>query len=91
MPEGIATKGASKGKPEKAKVDRKTESIFLRLSRFIRESYVEVVKKAVWPTWPELKKFTTIVIIAVLIVGVWIGGLDFILTQISRRIGLGPR
>jgi preprotein translocase SecE subunit len=47
------------------------------------------VKKAAWPTWPELKKFTAVVILAVLIVGIWIGGWDFALGWLSKRAGIG--
>jgi preprotein translocase SecE subunit len=89
MPDGVTAKGTPK--VDKNKTERKTESIFNRMWRFIRESYVEVVKKASWPTWPELKKFTAVVILAVLVVGFWIGGLDYLLTQLSHRIGLGPK
>ena len=88
MPNGIEAKSAAKvkgdGKPknDKAKVPA-GDSVFTKLSRFGRESYIEVVKKAAWPTWPELKKFTTVVIVAVIIIAVWIGGLDYILGKLT--------
>ncbi len=59
-------------------------SLFVRMGQFLKESYIEVVKKASWPTWPELKKSTLVVIIAVLIVTIWIGGLDFLLSRITE-------
>lgn len=100
MPDGVTAKGAAKikadknksdkAKADKSRMERKPDGFFTRLSRFLRESYIEVVKKAAWPTWPELKKFTVVVILAVIVVMVWIGGLDLIMTRISRWIGLGP-
>ena len=87
MPNDIEPKGAAKAKAEKlkndgkpkadkGKVEKTGDGFFTKLSRFVRESYIEVVKKAAWPTWPELKKFTTVVIIAVVFVGLYIGLLD---------------
>lgn len=100
MPDGVTAKGAAKVKADKNKgdktkmdksrTDKKSEGFFARLSKFLRDSYVEVVKKAAWPTWPELKKFTVVVIIAVLVVMVWIGGLDWFFTKVSKWIGFGP-
>ena len=56
---------------------------FIRMSQFLRESYIEVVKKASWPSWSELKKSTVVVIVAVLIVACWIGGLDFLFGRVT--------
>ena len=61
----------------------KISGFFIRMSQFLRESYIEVVKKASWPSWSELKKSTVVVIVAVLIVACWIGGLDLLFGQIS--------
>ncbi|MEN6371856.1 MAG: preprotein translocase subunit SecE [Armatimonadota bacterium] len=101
MPDGVTAKGAAKvkadknksdkAKADKSRMERKPDGFFTRLSKFMRESYIEVVKKAAWPTWPELKKSTGVVIVAVLIAMVWLGGLDFIMTKVSLLIGLGPR
>lgn len=100
MPDGVTAKGAAKikadknksdkAKSDKPRMERKPDGFFTRLFRFVKESYNEVVKKAIWPTWPELKNFTVVVIVAVLVVMVWIGGLDWIFTKLSKLIGLGP-
>lgn len=79
-----------KAKPDKSKVERKSDGFFKRMWRFTRESYIEVAKKAAWPTWPELKKFTAVVIFCVIVVGIWIGGLDAILSNVTKFIGLAP-
>jgi len=94
MPNGIAAKSAAKTRAEKAKSDkaraeRRSNSFFSRMSRFLRESYVEVVKKAAWPSWPDLKRFTTVVIVAVVVVGIWIAGLDLVLSKLTHAIGFG--
>ncbi|MEN6521742.1 MAG: preprotein translocase subunit SecE [Armatimonadota bacterium] len=101
MPDGVTAKGAAKvkadknksdkAKADKSRVERKPDGFFTRLFRFLRESHTEVVKKAAWPTWADLKKSTAVVIVAVLIAMVWLGGLDFIMTKVSHLIGLGPR
>lgn len=66
----------------------KVAGLLSRINQFLRESYLEVVKKASWPTWSELKKSTAVVIFAVLIVAFWIAGLDFILSRLTESIGL---
>ncbi|MDO8589452.1 MAG: preprotein translocase subunit SecE [Armatimonadota bacterium] len=73
MANSVAAKSAGKAK----------EGIFKRLSRFLHESYVEVVKKASWPTWDELKKMTAVVILAVIVVAIYIGGVDYLLSTIT--------
>ncbi len=42
----------------------------------------EELKKVVWPTRDEIIRLTTVVLIVSLIVGLYLGGLDFILTKI---------
>jgi len=66
----------------------KVIGVFGTVSQFLRESYLEVVKKASWPTWSELKKSTIVVVVAVLIVAVWIAGWDFVFSRITEKIGL---
>lgn len=64
----------------------KSEGIFSRMGKFIRESFNETYHKSAWPTWPELKQFTLIVIFALLVVSIWVGGIDFVLTRLTERI-----
>lgn len=47
---------------------------------FIQQTYDEL-KKVVWPTREELVRLTVIVIIISIIVGLYIGALDFIITK----------
>lgn len=71
-----------------AKTAQKTKGpgALSRLGRFIRESYVETTQKSAWPTWKELRQFTIVVIFAILVVAVWIGGVDSVLTFITARL-----
>jgi preprotein translocase SecE subunit len=74
------------GSAAKAVSKPKGEGLIARAVRFIRESYVETWHKSAWPTWTELKQFTIVVIFAVLVVAVWIAGIDFLLTKITEYI-----
>ena len=68
--------------PSKAK----GEGIFARMWKFVREAYVETRYKSAWPTWPELRQFTLVVIFAVAVVSLWIGGLDLALRVITQQL-----
>jgi preprotein translocase, SecE subunit, bacterial len=54
------------------------------LGRFIREVFDEL-RKVVWPTWGELYRYTLVVIVTVIILGVFIGGVDYALTEVLKR------
>lgn len=77
------------GSAAKAVSKPKGDGLITRAIRFIKESYVETWHKSAWPTWPELRSFTLVVIFAVLVVAIWIGGIDFILTKITEGIAGG--
>ena len=44
------------------------------------------LKKVTWPTQKEVVRLTAAVILVSLIVGLYIGGIDFILTQITTYL-----
>ena len=52
--------------------------------RFLREVYDEL-RKVVWPTPGELYRYTLVVIFTVIILGVFIGGVDYALSEILKR------
>lgn len=52
---------------------------------FLRETQDEL-KKVTWPTRAEVIRLTGVVIIVSLAVGLYIGGLDFIFTNILQSI-----
>ena len=49
--------------------------------RFLREVWIELQKVA-WPTWMELKSSTAVVIVAVILISIFIGVVDFGLSRI---------
>ncbi len=52
--------------------------------QFLRDVYDEL-RKVVWPTWGELYRYTLVVIFTVLVIGVFIGGVDYLLGEAARR------
>ena len=52
--------------------------------RFLREVFDEL-RKVVWPTWGELYRYTLVVIVTVIILGAFIGGVDYGLSEILKR------
>jgi len=64
----------------------KKEGVFRRASRFLREVWMEL-KKTSWPSYDEMKKSTAIVLAAVAIVTLWIGGLDYLFGILERQFG----
>ena len=53
-------------------------------SGFFREVFEEL-RKVVWPTWGELYRYTLVVIVTVVILGVFIGGVDYLIGEGLRR------
>jgi len=52
---------------------------------FLRDVQAEL-KKVTWPTWPELKKATTVIIIFVFALGIAIGWFDVLLQFVLVRL-----
>ena len=52
---------------------------------FLRETKDEL-KKVVWPTRQEVIRLTLVVILVSLIVGVFLGGLDFVFVKVIETI-----
>jgi len=53
--------------------------------RFLREVYEEL-RKVVWPTPAELYRYTLVVIFTVIVLGVFIGGTDYLLGELAKRV-----
>jgi preprotein translocase subunit SecE len=53
--------------------------------RFLREVYEEL-RKVVWPTPGELYRYTLVVIFTVVLLGIFIGGTDYLLGELARRV-----
>lgn len=52
---------------------------------FFKEVRVEL-EKVVWPTRDQTIRLTLMVIFITIIVGFFIGGVDYLLTELTRRI-----
>jgi preprotein translocase subunit SecE len=54
------------------------------IGQFLRDVYDEL-RKVVWPTAGELYRYTLVVIFTVVILGVFIGGTDYLLEAVFKR------
>ncbi|TMC00930.1 MAG: preprotein translocase subunit SecE [Chloroflexi bacterium] len=54
------------------------------IGRFLREVFDEL-RKVVWPTWGELYRYTLVVIFTVIVLGIFIGGTDYLVSEAARR------
>jgi preprotein translocase subunit SecE len=55
------------------------------IGQFLREVFDEL-RKVVWPTWGELYRYTLVVIFTVIVLGAFIGGTDYLLGELARRV-----
>lgn len=60
-------------------------TILTKIFDFLTEVKVEL-GKVVWPTWEQTLRLTVIVIIVTLVVGFFIGGIDYLLTKATELI-----
>ena len=54
------------------------------IARFFRE-VIDELRKVVWPTWGELYRYTLVVLFTVLVLGAFIGGVDYGLAEFLKR------
>lgn len=73
-------KEAKKAEKQRQKEAGEYKGIFARLALFLRQVVAEL-RKVIWPTRKELITYTWIVLVFVLIVGAYIGVLDFFFTR----------
>ncbi len=59
---------------EKEKKVRNSENA---VQRYFRETLGEL-RKVNWPTWPEAKRLTGLVLLVMLIVGIFLAGIDYL-------------
>jgi preprotein translocase subunit SecE len=52
--------------------------------RFLRETYEEL-RKVVWPTPQELYRYTTVVVVTVAVIALFIFAVDTALTELVKR------
>ncbi len=56
---------------------------------YLREVWSEL-RKTVWPTWPELRQMTGVVIVTVVLLGAFLGLVDFGLTALLAPLYTTP-
>ena len=47
------------------------------LPQYLREVRAEM-RKVAWPTWPEVRKYSVVVLVTVVIFTAYVGGLDYV-------------
>jgi len=63
---------------EKAKRVRKSENA---IQRYFRETTGEL-RKVNWPTWPEARRLTALVLMVMLTVGLFLALMDYLASQL---------
>ncbi len=63
---------------EKAKKVKKTENA---IQRYFRETTGEL-RKVSWPTWPEARRLTWLVLVVMVVVGIFLAGMDYLAGQL---------
>ncbi len=57
-----------------------------KIVNYIKESYVELVHKVSWPTWPELQSSSIIVLVASVFIALIIFGMDTVFNESMRLV-----
>ena len=52
--------------------------------QFLRE-VIDELRKVVWPTGPELYRYTLVVLFTVALLGLFIGGADYVLSALGQH------
>ncbi len=63
---------------EKAKKVKKSENA---IQRYFRETTGEL-RKVSWPTWPEARRLTWLVLVVMVVVGIFLAGMDFVAVEL---------
>jgi len=67
---------------EKAKKVKKQENA---IQRYFRETSGEL-RKVSWPTWPEARRLTVLVLVVMVVVGLFLAGVDFLAGELMDLI-----
>jgi preprotein translocase subunit SecE len=63
---------------EKAKKVKNKENA---IQRYVRETAGEL-RKVNWPTWPEAKRLTGLVLLVMVVVGIFLASMDFFASEL---------
>ena len=67
---------------QKEKKVKKSENA---IQRYVRETSGEL-RKVNWPTWPEARHLTQLVLLVMLVVGVFLAGVDYLSVQVINAM-----
>ncbi|MCB0100598.1 MAG: preprotein translocase subunit SecE [Anaerolineales bacterium] len=67
---------------EKAKKSKKQENA---IQRYFRETTGEL-RKVSWPTWPEARRLTLLVLLVMVFVGIFLAGVDALAKELLNLI-----
>ena len=57
-----------------------------KIKAYIKDSYNELVHKVSWPTWSELQSSAIVVLVASLIIGLMVFGMDTVFQLVMNLI-----
>jgi len=67
---------------EKAKKVKKQENA---IQRYFRETTGEL-RKVSWPTWPEARRLTGLVLLVMLVIGIFLASIDALAVQLLNLV-----
>ena len=60
-----------------AEKEKKVKNSENAIQRYFRETMGEL-RKVNWPTWPEARRLTGLVLLVMLVVGIFLAGIDYL-------------
>jgi preprotein translocase subunit SecE len=68
-----------------AEKEKKVKNKENAIQRYLRETSGEL-RKVNWPTWPEAKRLTGLVLLVMLVVGIFLAGVDYLSAQVINTV-----
>jgi len=68
-----------------AEKEKKVKNSENAVQRYIRETSGEL-RKVNWPTWPEARHLTQLVLLVMVVVGIFLAGIDYLSVQVINAI-----
>jgi preprotein translocase subunit SecE len=68
-----------------AEKEKKVKSSENAIQRYFRETLGEL-RKVNWPTWPEARHLTQLVLLVMLVVGIFLAGVDYLSGELVNLV-----
>ena len=68
-----------------AEKEKKVKNNENAIQRYLRETSGEL-RKVNWPTWPEAKRLTGLVLLVMLVVGIFLAGVDYLSAELINKV-----